>query len=96
MNGRKLCYDLSKIRERQYRMRVGQAATPTDLCNQSDWDIASQKIWAKFEERTQPREMFEEKIRLWNSLRKEIEVCIVYIYGHGQKKGAHSHNNDWL
>lgn len=76
VNGRKLYYDLAKIRERQYRTRINDATAPADLNNGTDWDMASQKIWAKFEERTQPREIFEKKMRLWNSLRKEIEVCI--------------------
>lgn len=76
VNGRKLYYDLAKIRERQYRTRINEATAPADLSNGTDWDLISQKIWSKFDERTQPRDIFEKKMRLWNSLRKEIEVCV--------------------
>lgn len=78
VNGQKMYYDLAKIRERQYRMRVSHSTVSDELCNNTDWDMASQEIYEKFNERTQPRDMFEDKMKLWNSLRKEIDVCIVF------------------
>lgn len=59
---------------RQYRARINVINIPTDLCNGTEWDMLSQKIWAKYEERRQSRDVFEKKMDLWNSLRDAVEV----------------------
>lgn len=50
---------------------------PTDLCNGTDWDILSQKIWEKFDERRQPQDSYEKKIRLWDHLSQQIKVILM-------------------
>lgn len=78
MNERNLFSDSPKIRETYYRARITEINIPNDLCNGTEWDKLSQKIWAKFEERRQPREVFEKKMSLWNNLCKAVEVGILH------------------
>lgn len=81
VNGRKIHYDYGKIRGYQYRLRISEIKMPIDLYNGTEWDLLSQKIWAKFEQRRQSRELFEKKMLLWNNLSTVVKVCtVLYIH----------------
>lgn len=80
VNGRKLVYDSIIFRELRYRARMSEIPMPIDLFNGTDWDSLSQKIWAKFEQRRQTRDIFEKKMQLWKNLREVVEVCTVHIH----------------
>lgn len=67
-------HDFDSQRATQYRNRVSDVKIPSDLCNGSEWDSLSHKIWAKFDERRQPQEMYEKKILLWVNLCQQIKV----------------------
>lgn len=67
-------YDFEQRRANQYRDRLKDVKIPSDLCNRSDWDALSQKIWAKFDERRQPKQLFDKKISLWIYLCRQIKV----------------------
>lgn len=62
-------------RATQYRSRINEVkVTLNDLCNGSDWDTLSQKIWSKYESRRQPQELYEKKTHLWTYLCDKIKV----------------------
>lgn len=66
--------DFENQRATQYRSRMSEIKIPSDLCNNSEWDNLSQKIWAKFDERRQPQDLYEKKILLWAHLCQQIKV----------------------
>lgn len=74
LTGTRKTYDFDGQRASQYRERMGDVKTPSDLCNGSDWDDLTQKIWAKFDERRQPQALYEKKILLWAHLAQQIKV----------------------
>lgn len=80
VNGRKFFYDATKFRELQYRARMNEITMPIDLYNNSEWDSLSQKIWVKFEQRRQSRDIFERKMQLWNHLREAVDVCTQHMH----------------
>lgn len=61
-------------RAKQYEARVTEHTVPSDLCNGSEWDMLSQKIWAKFDENRQSRAIFDKKMLLWHNLSEVVEV----------------------
>lgn len=63
-------------RATQYPSRISEIKVSTDLCNGMEWDMLSQKIWAKFDERRQPQDLYEKKILLWTRLSKQVKVKI--------------------
>lgn len=66
--------DFDSQRAFQYRSRISEIKVPSDLCNGSEWDMLSQKIWAKFDERRQPQDLYEKKILLWTHLCQQVKV----------------------
>lgn len=78
--GNRKSNDFDSQRATQYRDRVSDVKVPSDLCNGSEWDSLSQKIWVRFDERRQPQELYEKKILLWVKARgKEpfLKICIL-------------------
>lgn len=73
--------DFENQRATQYRSRMSEIKIPSDLCNNSEWDNLSQKIWAKFDERRQPQDLYEKKILLWAHLCQQIKVITFQIEG---------------
>ncbi|XP_055326972.1 poly(A) RNA polymerase gld-2 homolog B-like isoform X2 [Sitodiplosis mosellana] len=77
--------DFETQRATQYRNRVSEVKIPSDLCNGTEWDTLSQKIWAKFDERRQPQELYEKKILLWVHLCQQIKTIFsrysLYLVG---------------
>lgn len=66
-----------------YNMYMKRAPTiefkqpPTELCNGSDWDPVSQKMWEKFASRQQTEETYRHKVSLWSIVDRNIKV---YLY----------------
>lgn len=66
--------DFESQRATQYRDRISSVKVPAELTNGSEWDTLSRKIWAKFDERRQPQDSYEKKIRLWTHLSHQTKV----------------------
>lgn len=67
-------HDFESQRAAQYRARICNTKHPAELCNGSEWDDVSQKIWAKFDERRQPQDLYEKRILLWVHLNQQVKV----------------------
>lgn len=74
--------DFENQRATQYRSRMSEIKISSDLCNGTEWDILSQKIWQKFDERRQPQDLYEKKIMLWAYLCQQIKVHFIAFSHH--------------
>lgn len=79
-------FDCETQRATQYRNRVSDVKLSSDLCNGTEWDTLSQKIWAKFDERRQPQGLYEKKISLWVRLCQEIKVKSTFNLNYEEEK----------
>lgn len=59
---------------------VGSKIPPEDLCNGSEWDQVSKRMWEKFAKRQQSAETYKKKVSLWDIMYKHIKVTSAFLF----------------